>query len=412
MAVKIIADARERNGAIPHLEASVSESNERWGTVSSKLGGGTVLYECKTITRGDYAWILNVGGKWQLAMVAERKTWKDLAASIPARCATQDEGLAELRRKGIYVFYIIEGSLGYKDEYSIGHMPFSSLHSKVRHNMLRGIPFIQVKDDAGTSDLLVKMARDLVKMHSTGQISLPWQFAPRTDVRTELQQLVQRYPDDPMTAAVKALIEGKTLIEGKALIEGKETAPAAIGDAVAENPADDQPPVIGGIETVVIPDLNPTVLPQELTVRASYTPNDLRLRAWHAFPGVSEKTATLLYTNLTIPIFFSMKAAEIISTISVLKYDTGVKIGDARAKRIASALTSLDCHIKILATVPGITEATARHILGLYSIQQLTSGGASETEICSIEIPGKKDNKRKLGRPVTVRLLQALSNQE
>lgn len=209
----IIADARERHGAIPHFDAYIEENNKEFAYASHKQGGGKLNLLIQNVTVGDYSIVLREGSENILAMVIERKTWKDLAGSIrDRRIHHQHKNLEDIRnRRGCFVLYLIEGPILYKDSLAIGAkslkkkttkggIPFKNLHAKVRHNLLRGIPYVMARDEMHTAKLIVDFARDLIRLYREGEISFPKQ-TPGPTIGTwrryveEMTQLQARYAD-------------------------------------------------------------------------------------------------------------------------------------------------------------------------------------------------------------------------
>jgi len=379
--MRIIADARERNGAIPFLEAAVAESNREMGEKPAKVGGGVLTYAVETITRGDYAWT----AAGELMAVAERKTWKDLAASIKGeRSTTQDAGLQELRAGGVFVFYIIEGKAGYKDDFQVAHMKFSALHARIRRNMLRGIPFIQTSDEQGTARLVIKIARDLVGMRAKGE-ARPWERRG-CDLVREVRRLCEQFPEHELTARLRELVPGGA--------EGTRVGAEGVG--VKENGENGTGGAEGG---------GAGGLPAELTVRRSYSAKDLEMRVWFSLKGVSEKTAAVLCQHYTLEQIFSEDLTE---GIAALGYDSGTTVGMKRARKIVACCRDASYHVDILCSLPQVTPEKAEVILGAFSMARLCSGRVLGTEIAELRLA----SGRKVGVAVGRTILTALVSED
>lgn len=109
-----------------------------------------------------------------LSAVFERKTWKDLASSIKDnRLEDQINNMKHMQDKyKCYIYFIIEGNLGYKDNYTIEGIPFKNLHAKLRSISLQGIPFIQTKNPENTAQLLINMSRDIIRLYNCDTVKL------------------------------------------------------------------------------------------------------------------------------------------------------------------------------------------------------------------------------------------------
>ena len=146
----IIADTRESNGANSYFPSILEKNNKQYQP--------SIELEIAQITKGDYSIFL--GNK--LYMVIERKTWKDLSASIKDnRIDTQLENLINLKKQFVKILLIIEGNFNKQDDVNVSGIPFKNLHAKLRHiYILHDIGFMQTKDQEHTAKLVVKLARD------------------------------------------------------------------------------------------------------------------------------------------------------------------------------------------------------------------------------------------------------------
>jgi ERCC4-type nuclease len=341
--VTIVADNRERNGAIPYLEVCIAENNRYNSKFPVNIGGGEIHYLEKQLTIGDYC-ILLPGEV--LALIVERKTWKDLAASIKdGRMKGQQERLAELRdTKGCLVYFIIEGSYSYSDDHKICNIPFRNLHAKLRHNALRGFPFFQTKTPEATAKLLVDLARDVLKLSAQGEMSF-------------------------------------TSSEG-----GNENTDTSASD----EPSSD--------------------IPIELKTRKVHSNQDILANMWESIPGVSSKSSPILMQKYRISEIIcagEKRLPNLRAEISELRYAGGRVFGEAMAKKIL-AIAEDDpgsTGVKILKCIPNITDATAQCILERYSLRELCSGEIPPDDIAKIK---KGDSNRKVGIAAAERILEVL----
>jgi ERCC4-type nuclease len=337
----IVADSREQNGAIPFLESCVAENNRNHSHLPINGGGGELQYLEKQLTIGDYCILLpgNI-----LAAVIERKTWKDLAASLKdGRCRSQHERLEEIKtQKQCQVFYIIEGSMSYTDAYLIGGIPFKNLHAKVIHNLLRGYPYLQTKDAQSTAKLLTDLARAILKMSAQGELTF-------------------------------------------SATEESESSSTT-----------------GGVDGEI-------TIPDELKTRKVHGDADIIIAMWCTLPGVSDKTASILMKHYKISEVIAAsnhRVKTLIEEISELKYASGAKIGEAKAKKIMGVAKLEQAQLmgaKLLACIPTISVEKAETILDVYTLRDLCSGTIPADDVAEI-----KHKNRKIGINAAERMLDTL----
>lgn len=90
--------------------------------------------EHRRLTYGDYAIFFGD----TLLFTIERKTWKDLAASIKDGRKKNIENLLELRNEtNCRIFYLIEGQARYPADRKIARIPFKNLQAHLDHLIIR-----------------------------------------------------------------------------------------------------------------------------------------------------------------------------------------------------------------------------------------------------------------------------------
>lgn len=304
----IIADAREDKGATPHLAAIAKDI--------------TVMRA--QIYTGDYLILIN----GVLKLVIERKTWKDLAASIKdGRMRTQEPKMQEMR-KLCRVIYIIEGNLSYADDRIVCGVPFGNLHAKMRHNILRGLPSIQSKDEAHTAQIIVKLARDLLLNEEK----------LKTDYMTELMELQARY-------------------------RGCDTGNAA----EIFNLIEDMIPKTAGVE--------PYQLPDQIAKRQEPDDFDIVVRMWKSLQGIGENTAAKITTVASIADVFN-------NHLALVEVPFGrSKFGAEKSISIHTRLRSREVQARILAEIPRITLDTAELILDHFEFKDIIAGDVNPDAI-------------------------------
>lgn len=138
--MELVADDRER-AVIAHLEHKL-------------------LLRVERLTIGDYAFVRPDG---RLAVIVERKTLEDLAASIKdGRMENNAKLLHAQAETGCHIIYIIEGPAYPKDERKFGGIPFKCLEGKLDSLTFRhGARVVWTKDAEHTASRLAAMAKRL-----------------------------------------------------------------------------------------------------------------------------------------------------------------------------------------------------------------------------------------------------------
>ena len=139
----ILADDRERD-VVPHIDA-----------ISSLFSGFD--HRVERLEVGDYA----ISYKGHVIAVFERKTWRDLAASIKdGRNTPQKAKMNDLRAScGCKVFYLIEGRHPSKQRAGV---PIKTLQSYLDHVVFRDDFHVEyTTDEAHTATRLFELARNL-----------------------------------------------------------------------------------------------------------------------------------------------------------------------------------------------------------------------------------------------------------
>ncbi len=435
----IVADARERHGAIPHLDSALAENNKHYQLMSQAQGGGEIKFIEDTLTTGDYTILLDTRtGKKKIGMVLERKTWKDLASSIKdGRAKSQHKNLEEIREKtGCLVAYIIEGNLVYNDTTQIGHMPFKNLHSKLRHTMLRGTPFIQTKDEKHTAKMIVDLARDILKLYRTNVLFKPvvgGKVDEKVDnkvesketqkdllneyceaIRAVNKQYLERFkaankPDDVIQAVQKIVSDDQDILLDPEAVDVSKVVEETI--ATAE----------GDIETLINMKLikGDNGVPSELKTRKIMEDCDILENMWMAIPNVSDKSAPVIMQKYSLSDILAAPSDRIVfiqNDLAELKYSSGFKLGDKRAHKIMEIayvgndpikkdhLRSL-C-VKVLAQIPNVTDDTARAILEKYTLREICLGHVNADDIA--EIKKGKNKTRAIGEKIAEKICNLL----
>lgn len=416
MYATIVADAREREGANPFFEAAIAECN-RTRLVPSE-GGNPIDYLIKTITVGDYAILLRSGNGARIpVLIIERKTWKDLAASIKdKRAKSQHERMVNLQnRTHCKCFYLIEGMFGYKDSHLVQGLPFKSLHAKLRHNTIRGIPCLQSRDQVHSAKIICDLARDMLRMACTKEILIPGIHDSellQQSYATALADLNARYGigatelpsieviPAPKVEVVAGAEPDESILDAEITDDMPECENLPDPDAIFASP----------IETA-LDDASKDILalPSVLTKRTVLADADIIDRIWCSLPGVGEKLAVILRKNCKLQDIINADVdsrADMIKRLAAVTYPNGSRLGKARAEKImeiastevtpTAAAHVRDLSRKLLEAVPGVSSSTAQLILNHFSLRQICRGEVTEGQIADL----KRPNNRRLGSSV------------
>jgi ERCC4-type nuclease len=374
----ILTDTRERTGALPYLDSAVSQNNRICAKLLPSIGGGDIKHKIQQLTLGDYAIMLNN----KLEAIFERKTWKDLAASIKDnRAQSQQKRLAELKYKhpSCMVCYIIEGPMVYNDQYPIGNIPFKNLHAKLRHNLIRGFPFIQTRDAQHTAHTLVNFARDFMKISvkNTPSVYMDELYALQSKYMIQMK-------DDKIFQNIMTTLE-MPIIE-MPIVENNVPAPTAYA---------------------------------KITERAIHTNDDILCAMWNTLSGIADKTSIVLMQKYHISTLLALRPERY---ISVKRELTSLVLTDGRilGEKKVSSILSL-CYFgtemikktllhnqsqKILSCIPGITLESADAILKQYTLRQICEGLVSADMLAEVVL----QNARQLGQKKAADILVVFVN--
>src|SRR6185437_4818248 len=305
----ILADDREDEGAIPYLSAVIAENNKRNTKLNPNIGGGNISFKIKRLTVGDYCILIKDkedSNRTILAMIIERKTWKDLAASIKdERIKRQQKNMMEAKtKKNCHALYIIEGKFSYGDETKVKNILFKSLHTTIRRNTIRGIPFIQSSNEKHTAKIVVDLARDILKLYRTGEIDFP-----NTEIDVEKTKIVEKQGGAEImeiqknsTPKVEDLLNDycREITEINKRYREKLLSSGAIPNVIDEinrivQKAKDPNLVISREDSFEeINELDDYSVPDTILNRVVHEDSDIILSMWTSLPGISDKSAVQL----------------------------------------------------------------------------------------------------------------------
>lgn len=141
-------------------------------SLNSDIKKGLLNYEIKNLNYGDY----NILNDNKVLAVFERKTWKDLSATIKDKQRSENiEKLKFCREEtNCDVYYIVEGNFRFSDNRKIGGIEFHKLEMKLISLMVNfGIYVVQSANEAHTIDKIIKFAKYYIKKNKVGSNELP-----------------------------------------------------------------------------------------------------------------------------------------------------------------------------------------------------------------------------------------------
>lgn len=427
MYATIVADAREREGANPFFEAAIAECNRT--RLTPNEGGNPIDYIIKTITVGDYAILIRgETGPRVPVLIIERKTWKDLAASIKdKRAKLQHDRMVNLQNKThCKCLYLIEGMFGYKDTHLVQGLPFKSLHSKIRHNTIRGISFLQSRDQIHSAKIICDLARDMLRMAYSKEILVPGihdQQLLRQSYETALAELNAKYGVIDGSAGIVEITPEPILdtpeIKNYELLD-ESVLDTEITDSMPECANFDPDAIFLSPMESAINESSRSILslPTVLTKRTALGDADILDRLWCSLPGVGEKLAQALRRNCKLQDIINADVdnrAEMIRRLSGVTYPNGSKLGKVRAEKIMeiaavevtpTAMAHVrDLSRKLLEAIPGVSSSTAQLILNHYSLRQICRGEVTKEQVADL----KRPNNRRLGVAIAGNVMKYLA---
>lgn len=379
----IYGDTREGNGANPFLESSVKENNRKYENLNKLQGGGIINFQIRKLVIGDYCVLIKDRDlKPRLSLVIERKTWKDLSASIKdERITSQTKGLLDIqKKKGCLIMFLIEGNFSYKDDVNIENIPFKKLHAKVRHNLIRGIPYIQSRDEQHSAKLIVNLTRDILKLYANRELEfnpMPDKIEPEIIVSESEPELLKEYQTRILELNQEYLNKFKQFNKKPNLIEevSRLVSDLEPGRILPEEISD--PDLIG----------NEFEIPSEMVKPREIEDADILIKMWSSLPGISPKSAVLLMNNFHFYEVLTVKIGEmnnLKNKVMNLKFPSGIKFGINKAKTILDlAYLGEDLQkkeilkrlsLKLIREIPGISEKIAGLILDHFTLRDISNG--------------------------------------
>jgi len=284
-----------------------------------------------------------VDGK--IVFIIERKTWDDLAASMLDGRKNNINKLLSLREKtGCKVSYFIEGEAFPKRESKANRHPYGNLIAHIDHIMFRDdIYVIQTKNEENTALRLCELAKNISTIKG-----------------------------------VKNIVNEKYKLEDVQDVQDvQEVQDVQVGLLTEKQKSN--------------------INVQELILTR--------------LPSVGSVVATLLVENgITLRSIFKGEHKE--TDIARLKYLSGASVGVEKAKKIIRSVRNIDAedekkyYIKILSSIPGISDKSAAKVLSKTSLFKILSGNISVEDLAKL----KKTDKASIGPKAASEIYNYLIN--
>lgn len=434
--LEILIDDREK-AVIPHFKA-----------LQSPNPGANIPFRVERLTVGDYAILYQK----KILFTIERKTWVDLAASFKDQRSKNVQNLIDLRAKiGCIIIYLIEGPPLPKHKTRFARIPYKNLRSHLDHLAFRdGIHIMHSKDEQDSACRINEIAKNYMTIHplpihcliAASQASLE-----NKNIATNTESLADEnnaagHPNeanseissnnqtnqvndslntqDPLKILLQSanpteFMDGKTkrkearkkarkeACEAKKLQDQNTTSNTnheAISLQVqidAENPAQtiQNNEEKASVQEIASNPINGGNDDQTELLKAKkiITPTVILYRLWCALPGVTTATASLFVDKYTILDYLLGRVS--VEEVAMMRYPSGVIIGEDRAKKMLKICNMTDtnnkpAYIKLFEQIPLISKGTAIKLLKTFGIKEILEGKISREKIAEIPRSAKK----------------------
>ena len=354
--MKLLTDDRERT-VIKHLE-------------------NLAHIEITRLTVGDYAFVRDNG---EIAIVVERKTLSDLAASIKdGRMENNDKLLKAREDCDCRVLYIIEGPAYPALDRKFGGIPYKCLQGKLDNLMLRdGIDIVWTKDECHTAMRLSGLLTTLNKIEKCNSSKAKARNA--THLTT---------PESNQTLSY--LQEGccGTDTLGISVVNTFQNLPVCVSVPIAASVSLDQ--ILKPIHEI---------------------PKDVvHVKMLSQLPKVSYATAKVALGRYSLRDILTGKSDS--GVLANLTYESNFRLGD-RGAHLHTICNKIACHsiththsneftycVKILSCVRGITTECATLILRTFTLHDIINGSIQSGCIQNI----MKKGGRRVGKAIEDRI--------
>ena len=338
------------------------------------------------MTTGDYAIVIKSEdtGQYVPAVLFERKTWKDFADSIKDGRMENNSNLHELRKKlGCRVIFVVEGQPFPAPNRKFRGIPFKNIQKKIdRMTLVDEFQIIQTRDQKMTAKRIVDIAVAYDQYYD--------KIVEKTQNKNDEESEKKSEKKDKK--------KNKNKNKEKDNKKDKKTKDS---------------PVDGGVE------LN--IIPSELTQVRVKTNDRILQEMWISLPQVSIATAKILSEKWSISDIVSGKV--FVCDIADLKYPSGTRIGEQRAKKIltvsqgpkkgggqvntlAQTIAFTKAQEKLLKSIHGVSAVVAKQICKKYTLKQLCEK-VTESDLAALK-RSDQPNARNLGPALAKKIIELL----
>jgi hypothetical protein len=298
--------------------------------------GKQILWREEHLTTGDFIIFCNN----KAIMVIERKTWKDLAASIKDGRITNIKKLIKYRTTtGAKIAYLVEGQAFPSNRTRFGRIPYPNLRSHLDHLVFRDdVIEIRTLNLFGTIDRLFQLIKNI------------------SSIKTQHGGVTGN--------GVGVTGNGVDVTSDGVDVTGNGVDVTSDGVGVAGNGVDVTSDGVG------IDEKNDLELAK---IKHSLSDTDIIRKLWVSIPGINENNY-MLFANYHISDIITGNITK--EQIAELKYSNNKKIGIIRAKKICivsnpNLKINNNNYINILAAIPGISKRSAGLILSHHRLHNI-----------------------------------------
>ncbi len=361
------------------------------------------------VTTGDYAIVIkDEKTKEHLPVVIiERKTWKDFSDSIKDGRMGNNSNLEEFRQKfGCKIVFVVEGAPFPASNRKFRGIPFKNIQKKIDKMILvDGYHIIQTKDPKMTAQRIVELAIAYDQYYDDIQRSTDKSL--KVSKKESLESV-----KETSNKSTKSLKESESS-ESDSSDESDESSNSdEESDNIVVVKGDPEPEVDGG----------DFVISSELTKVRTKTNDRILQEMWISLPQVSIATAKILSEKWSISDIVSGKVFEM--DIANLKYPSGVRIGNERAKKIL--IIAKDCkgngnvatlkqsieftkaQEKLLRSINGVSAIVAKQICKKYTLKQLCEK-ITEKELSQVK-RSDQPNAKNIGPAIAKKIMSLLKS--
>jgi ERCC4-type nuclease len=316
----------------------------------------------KRITTGDFAIVRNK----KILAVFERKTLNDYSASIKDGRHQNKQKMIDMRSQtNCDVYYIVESPFAFPSKKrKFQKMPYKNIYSSIINLMVRdNIMVIKSQSVEDTAEILCDFVMSYRKFADLPKFcDVMAEGAEEKPAENQMDKPAEKQMDKPVEKQMNNI---------ENIQKNEPLAPIGAGavDLLRE--------------------------PKHKTMEEIIT------RMWCAIPWISEKSAEImvkLYSIREICTVFTEVQKKEIQNIKYL--DSNRKLSAKTVKVILSLQNNIKVQEKILAIIPGISDAMAKNIIVGYKISEIDEA----SELCLI-----KNGKRNLSKKLCDKIKELIS---